>query len=189
MIWFTGDTHLGHKNILDYCSRPYKDIREHDEAIRDNWNEVVAKGDIVYHLGDLAFLRGSRIRAERLAELINGLNGKIKLILGNHDKAKHIKKYGINVELLGAYYELTVQDSELKNQLVVLCHYPFATWNKRMWGSWNLHGHVHSKDLRYRPGQLDVGVDARNFTPVSLQTVKTIFTRSLLTTWSDPEQP
>ena len=52
------------------------------------------------------------------------------------------------------YAELTVEGTAL-----VLCHYPFRTWNKMGRGVVNLHGHSHGR-LKPMPRQHDVGVDA-----------------------------
>lgn len=80
-IWFTADHHFGHANILRYCKRPFADVEEMNEALIANWNRVVAKGDTVYHLGDL-FLLPPVEATKRMARL----NGSICLIRGNHDR-------------------------------------------------------------------------------------------------------
>ena len=71
-IFFTSDTHFGHKNILNFCERPFKDTDEMDETIITNWNNKVGKNDIVFHLGDFAFATNKRWQ-----ELQYKLNGKI----------------------------------------------------------------------------------------------------------------
>ena len=35
-IFFTSDTHFGHKNILDFCERPFQNTDEMDEHIIAN---------------------------------------------------------------------------------------------------------------------------------------------------------
>lgn len=74
------DTHFAHKNIIDYCNRPFKDIHEMDEAMIKNWNETVSNDDVVIHLGDFGLGNKEYIRS-----IIQRLNGKKILILGNHD--------------------------------------------------------------------------------------------------------
>jgi calcineurin-like phosphoesterase family protein len=60
--------------------------------------------------------------------------------------------------------------------VIVLCHYPFAEWDRKHYGSWHLHGHshgnYHGQGLIY-----DVGVDTNNFTPVSLEQITEIMAR------------
>jgi len=43
--WFTADLHLGHRNIIEYCNRPFADVDEMNRALIANWNQVV--GDFV----------------------------------------------------------------------------------------------------------------------------------------------
>lgn len=56
---------------------------------------------------------------------------------------------------------------ELDGVALVLCHYPFRTWNGQHRGALNLHGHSHGR-LKPMTRQYDVGVDARAFRPVTL---------------------
>jgi calcineurin-like phosphoesterase family protein len=61
------------------------------------------------------------------------------------------------------YAELTVD-----GHLLVLCHYPFRSWNGQHRRALNLHGHSHGK-MKPLLRQHDVGVDARGYRPVALK--------------------
>jgi calcineurin-like phosphoesterase family protein len=52
----------------------------------------------------------------------------------------------------------------------VMCHYPLRSWNGQHRGSINVHGHSHGK-LKSLPRQIDVGVDAWEYRPVSAEAV------------------
>ena len=52
--FFTSDQHFGHRNIIDYCHRPFGDVGEMDEIIIAGWNETVGLEDEVWVLGDFA---------------------------------------------------------------------------------------------------------------------------------------
>lgn len=82
--FFTSDTHFGHRNLLSakmHRPRPFSSIEEHDEALIRAWNAVVRPDDIVWHLGDFAY----RCDLSYAAGIRARLNGRIRLIRGNHD--------------------------------------------------------------------------------------------------------
>jgi calcineurin-like phosphoesterase family protein len=151
IVWFTSDQHWGHANVIRYTNRPFTTADEMGETFIENWNKSVKPGDMVYHLGDFAFLK-----PDAVPNLVKRLHGQIHLIRGNHDrflKDKH-REYGF--AWIGEYREIKIAD-----QKAILCHYPFMTWNGRHHGSWDLHGHSHGslpKDMMSK--RLDIGVDA-----------------------------
>ena len=89
MIWFTSDTHYGHKNICRGVSdwnnlegtRDFQTISEMNDKIVENINSVVERDDILYHLGDWSF--GGPINICKFRERINCEN--LYIVPGNHD--------------------------------------------------------------------------------------------------------
>jgi calcineurin-like phosphoesterase family protein len=162
MIYFTSDLHLGHKNIIKYCNRPFKDEKEMDDVLISNWNSVVEKDDFVYILGDFTKICKSAIINDYLIKL----NGKKILIFGNHDE--FIKK---NIQLFDFYEVCDYKELIINSKEIVLFHYPIFDWKNKKNGAICLHGHVHGKtqDVCNIFGLFDVGVDANNFYPVSLE--------------------
>ncbi len=162
-MFFTADTHFGHANIIRYCKRPFANAGEMDEFIIGEWNKVVGKNDVIYHLGD--FSRKDRGLAEWI---LKRLNGRKFLCLGSHDK--HMLK-------LAGYFE-EIRESFLldigKNQFVFLSHYLHKVWPRSHYGSWHLFGHSHGRMNNYARQEgklLDVGVDNHDFKPWSLDEV------------------
>jgi calcineurin-like phosphoesterase family protein len=183
-IYFTADTHLGHKNILQHASRPFGSLREMDEELIRRWNAVVTAKDTVYHLGDVGLCSPGR-----LVELLGKLKGTIHLVTGNHDKTALHNKCRGRFESISPLRDLYVSDHTAPKgkRLIVLCHYAMRVWNKRHWGSWHLYGHSHGK-LPDLPDSLsfDVGVDAWDFRPVSYDQVRS---RMGSKTWTPPFKP
>lgn len=155
MIYFTSDTHFGDSRVLRIDRRPFPDMAGHDAALIANWNSTISPEDDVWHLGDFAARRAGL--AERL---LSQLNGRKYLIIGNNDPPENIAAPGWSSTQ--HYAELTID-----GHLLVLCHYPFRTWNQMSKRSINLHGHSHGR-LKPMPRQFDVGVDARGLRPVTL---------------------
>lgn len=158
-IFFTSDTHFGHKNIIEYCNRPFANVDEMNEELIRRWNEKVSPDDIVYHLGDFAFMPKSRI-----AEIVSRLNGKIVLIMGNHDP-KGIRKF---FHEWHKDYLLHVKVHE--SDSVFLSHYPASNT-----GRIALCGHVHNSwKVAGFPGtsNINVGVDVWDYYPVSIEEIR-----------------
>lgn len=178
-LYFTADSHFNHANIIKFCNRPFNSVEQMNETLIDNWNQVVGKDDIVFHLGD--FCLGG---AAEWTKLLDRLNGKIYLILGNHD-LKNIRQGFIQrFEHVALQMFITVD-----KQKMYLSHYPFLCFEGGYKDIWQLFGHVHTRKnntgidaerLQYLyPTQYDVGADNNNFKPVSFEEVKAIIDRQV----------
>lgn len=160
--WVISDTHFGHKNVITYDSRPFKDVAEMDEALIENWNSVVKPGDTIYHLGDFAFSS-----EDKVCGILERLNGNKVLILGNHDKVMRSEKVRSYFKLIVPYLEV-YQDK----QLICMFHYPQIRWNKSHRGSFHVHGHEHGNYTYPEPRRaMDVGAPCINYTPINLKEV------------------
>ena len=148
-LFFTSDLHFGHKAIIKYSTRPFKHVDEMDEKMIEQYNAVVGHTDRVYLLGDFSFYNSGRT-----VSIIHRLKGQKYFIRGNHDKWSDSSVVAQQFEWVKHYHELRVDDRK-----IVLCHFPFDTWNGAHKGSWHLHGHSHGSLRTYRGGRLDVGVD------------------------------
>lgn len=170
MKWFTSDTHFNHQSMLleDSCDRPFRNVWNMNACMIERWNEVVKKGDIVYHLGDFAL--PPKADGEPIDEIIKKLNGQIILVRGNHDH--NVRKYE-DMFAKVSDLEYIKGDGDDKKYRIMLCHYPMQTWRASCHGSWHLHGHSHG-NLEPIGKRLDVSVDAHDFRPLSFNAVKEI---------------
>ncbi len=173
-VFFTSDTHFNHTNIIAYCQRPFRNVYDMNETIIANWNNVVGPDDIVFHLGD--FCLGG---ADEWNRILERLNGKIYLILGNHD-LKNIRQ-GLIDRFEHIAMSMCIQ---IRKKKIYLNHFPYLCFEGGYnHDVWQLFGHVHTRPsntgidasrLQYLyPIQLDVGVDNNNFTPLSFEQVQT----------------
>lgn len=150
-VFVTADTHFRHRNILRFepVARPFSTIEEHDQAIVDRWNAVVRPRDTVWHLGDVLFGRQS-------FEILRGLNGIKKLVLGNHDHYPTL--------LYLEHFTRVCGVAELRH--CVLTHVPV---HPNQFGRYraNIHGHLHSRALE-DPRYINVSVEHTGMAPVLL---------------------
>lgn len=171
MIYFISDTHFNHENIIKYCNRPFKNIKEMKQTIIENWNEVIKEDDVVYHLGDLALGR-----KENIYEITSKLKGIKYIIRGNHDKwsAKIYEELGFRV--------LKNPPIQIDNHKLLLSHIPIP--DKQIPEEYiNLHGHIHNKNLyecieKYESNlysldkHINISCDITEFRPISIEKIK-----------------
>ena len=164
MIWFTADLHLGHEDVIAKRHRPFADVREMNEALIENYNRRVAPDDTVYILGDLCH----KVSLEEANALIARLNGHKILLAGNHD-------LDYDPALFEERHDFLMRDFE--GRRFVMIHYALMDWPKRKRGGIHLHGHLHESRAYNEANRArglfryDVGVDANDLRPVSLEEI------------------
>lgn len=180
--WFSSDLHDWHYNIIRYCGRPYKDIKEMHIDLVSQINSRVGINDRYYHLGDISMGRGNQgyINACKLLDEIDCNN--VYLIKGNHDFSNfNMLRNHPKVKFVGDYLEITVNKIP-----VVLFHYPMYSWNKSTHGSHHYYGHCHSMaedELNRRNPtrkSIDVGIDNAYkilgyYGPFSFENIQEVF--------------
>lgn len=203
-VWFTADTHFGHKKIPFYAKRRFclneeeastldfiwqnkniesgwspswESIARMDDYLIKKINENVKKNDILWHLGDFCSGRKNEIGevARRYRDRIECEN--VFLVIGNHDRPE-IR------DAFSASYE--AHDLKVGSKHIVLSHYGHAFWNKSHAKSWHLYGHAHGSAEEWldknMPGRLsmDVGVDNAfrvfgEYRPISFKEIQHLF--------------
>lgn len=179
MIYFISDTHWNHFSklkgigIIQYTDRPFQSVEEMDETLIYNWNKVVKKGDTVYHLGDFCF---GKINV--FESYIKRLNGQINILANwNHHDKLWLKDFkGATLTATGEICQLEESIVELNYNkvLFVLCHFPFAVWNKKHYLSFHLYGHTH-RNIIDDHLSMSVSVENINYTPISFGQVLNVY--------------
>lgn len=166
-IFFTADTHFGCEKTLKRSRRPFESVKEMDYIMISNWNRVVKRDDIVFHLGDFGNL-----------ETIKKLNGKVVLIYGNHElnneqfvqdpKAyiEELKAMGFYSQHLSGYTTIQVEGV---GEEILLTHLPSTAINGGF-DMFTLFGHIHEFQ-KIKSFGYNVGVDVNEFTPVNEETL------------------
>lgn len=164
-IWFTSDQHYGHSNIINFCNRPFSNIDDMKEKLIENHNSLVKAGDRVYSLGDM-FWRTTSLK--EALEICHRLNGQHYYIYGNHDELFHKN------EVLRNSFIWCKDTFNLKVDgypHIWLSHYAHKVWNGSHRGAYHLYGHTHAALPEDGSLSFDVGVDAQNYFPISIEDV------------------
>jgi calcineurin-like phosphoesterase family protein len=171
-IWVTSDSHFNHKNILNFTDnegrrvRSFNSVEEMNEVLIERWNEVVKPGDKIYHLGDVFFGPKSWIEQNW-----KRLNGKKRLIVGNHDDIEYIVQQRM--------FEKVVMWRMFTEFNLLLTHVPVnnSTLYERRFNNGpmtpmiNVHGHIHSNASPVGP-YVCVCVEQTDYRPVNIQELR-----------------
>ena len=81
MNLYISDLHFGHRNVLQFDHRPFREISEMDAALIKLWNMRVDADDHIYMLGDICY------KSDKSEEwYLRQLKGHKHLVVGNHDR-------------------------------------------------------------------------------------------------------
>jgi len=180
-IYFMGETHFDHKNIIKYCHRPFANVAEMNRAIIYNWNKTVGENDTVYFLGDYTGPLPQRLYFEKLSYWTEQLTGFKTSILGNHDRNGGCIKFNITKVL------------HVNGLSFLLIHDP--TYRKTEWHGWIIHGHIHNNKMDRYPfinGEqktINVSAELINYKPVSLSYLLSLDLDSIKRMRTINEQP
>lgn len=168
-VFYTSDIHFGNERIMKLCDRPFDTADEMDNIIVAKWNVKVKPTDKVFVLGDLVEEKDFR------PELLNRLNGRISLVIGNHDYPIHgeiCDETKVNWE--GDLFYREEKRIYLAELPIVMFHYPIMEWNGMEKGSVLLYGHVHNKRIPEVDGYFrdklafNVSMDVNDFEPQTI---------------------
>lgn len=165
------DTHFGHeKTCTTFLGndgkplRPFASADEMDEALVKNWNERVGQYDRVYLAGDVVINR-------RCLTTLSRLNGKLRLVAGNHDifKTSDYLKYFEEIMACKVFEDM------------IVTHIPIHKASLTQRFGTNVHGHLHANRVKTTnkfgvegidPYYLCVSVEQIDFAPISLEEVR-----------------
>lgn len=163
--YFSADQHYSHRNIILYCSRPFKDVQEMNEALVRRHNAMVRPQDTVFFLGDFS------LNDNVARDFGKRLNGTKFLVPGNHDRCfwsdkKLVKYREAGFTVLPKHGKLYID-----RYLVQIAHMPYGDDESKKYDTryfehrpikgnedMLLHGHQHSKYLKNKD-RIDVGID------------------------------
>jgi len=168
----TSDPHYGHKNIIQYANRPFESVHHMNESMIENYNSMITKDDIVLWCGDCFFCPKEDAR-----KIMDRLNGRKILVLGNHDRSAG-SMAGIGFDIVMNEFVMVVG-----GRVVRVCHYPYARQTKderyldrrpeKIKGELLIHGHTHSHET-VNGTSIHVGVDSWNYRPALMNEIESI---------------
>ncbi len=203
----TSDWHTGHLKSIDFDQRPFKDLVHMHTKIVENFNKTVPVGGTCYHLGDVGFkdknvtrdiinsLNGTQILI--LGNHDDGIESMMKLgfdvvmygaviyLQGQRVTMSHCPLKGVKREPTDHFHNEKRRGEnwhgESKNE-----RFTFADE-----GQFHLHGHIHSSSrtekleehegrrTTYLGRQMDVGIMAHHWRPVSMSHVESWIMKTL----------
>ena len=156
-----GDNHFYDKNIINYC-RTFSSVYEMNEYMIAQWNSVIENNDTIFVLGD--FFDFGNCTETQAIEILNRLNGRKILIVGNHDVGYEEFYRSNGVEVI----DYTI----VKDGFWFLSHEPMFVTESAPYA--NIFAHVHTNPM-YRTvssHSFCASAERHDYTPVLLSEAK-----------------
>ena len=142
-VFFISDLHFGHKYVIAFDKRPFKNVQEMEREMIRRWNAKVSPEDHVFVVGDMF----GKVTTAHAGEIVHTLNGKIHLIRGNHDPKG---------ELFESLFEEVVPSKAIQvrvrgeKQRVIMRHRLLPVFKGNDEGVVQLYGHTHGSAVADR---------------------------------------
>lgn len=142
MRYYISDLHFYHESLLTKMDkRGFSSCEEMHDYIVSKWNAKVRDKDEVVILGDLSMERGKRTN-----DIMERLNGRLYLVIGNHDNYLQDRRFDRSrFGWIKPYAELHEDKKK-----IILSHYPIFCYNGQYRRdkegcpkTYMLYGHVH----------------------------------------------
>lgn len=143
-ILYIADCHFYHDRICrELDNRGFSGFEEMNAHMINQWNSKVTSRDDVFILGDFSITK-----PDATIKILEQLNGKLHLIMGNHDKYIEDRHYLWNNWFRSIEYYQEIHDN---GRNVILSHYPIFCYKGQYRKDKNgfpltymLYGHVHN---------------------------------------------
>ena len=142
-ILYIADCHFYHNRICSEMDRRgFSGYEEMNEHMIEQWNIKVRQKDDVFILGDFSIAKG-----DATVKILDRLNGKLHLIIGNHDKYLEDRTFDRS-RFRSIEHYAEIHDN---GRNVILSHYPLfcykGQYRRDKSGNplvYMLYGHVHN---------------------------------------------
>lgn len=166
MIYYFGDPHWEHANVIKHDGRPFQNIDEMNKTLLLNYNNRVNNNDTVVLGGDIFFRNKTNPEY-----YLKQLKGSKILAIGNHDKhwLKDTSLYKYFDEIRDIIY---IKDGEHN---VIVSHYPMVEWDGYFRGYYHVYNHIHNNTndtyyiMKQRERALNGGCMINNYMPVTFK--------------------
>jgi len=183
-IYAISDPHIGHDDfngkggIIRHANRPFKTMIEMTEVIKTRWNRVVRPQDVIIILGDFIWTGGA---ADLIKEYIKLFNGRMILVMGNHDKKGYSWYMNNGVQFVCDRFAW-----EFNGKRILFIHDPANVSSEELQKyNYIIHGHHHQNSpLVYtHKGVTHVNLSVENlkYEPINLVTLLSKLTQGYYT--------
>ena len=161
MVW--SDLHIGHRNIIRYSERPFRDLGEMDRTLWARMYEAADPDSTMVIVGDLAM--GQAI-GEGSASMMRSLPCREShLVIGNHDLHPHGR---LRVDGFDHVWTAMISGGEPP---LIWTHYPLKQVPD---GYVNVHGHIHNREPPGKTLHINVAVEQLDYRPVRLSDLRAL---------------